>query len=201
MVPNFITLAMNGWAAPEPAWWLNLQASPDATLDLHDRSMPVRGRVAEGEERERLWARWQEHGDDVDSFATLPTNRDSGRRPGAPSRLVRQYSGGMTSGNAVPPRATRREWIGLGVLTLAALVYSMDLTVLNLAIPRISAELRPTSVQLLWIIDIYGFLVAGLLITMGTLGIGSAGASSCSAAPPASRSRHSWRPSRPARRC
>src|SRR5688572_19549191 len=70
----------------------------------------------------------------------------------------------------VPQRATRREWIGLGVLTLAALVYAMDLTVLNLAIPRISAELRPSSVQLLWIIDIYGFLVAGLLITMGTLG-------------------------------
>ena len=76
----------------------------------------------------------------------------------------------MTGENAVPQRATRREWIGLGVLTLAALVYAMDLTVLNLAIPRISAELRPTSVQLLWIIDIYGFLVAGLLITMGTLG-------------------------------
>src|ERR671914_2323721 len=76
----------------------------------------------------------------------------------------------ITGGNAVPQRATRREWIGLGVLTLAALVYAMDLTVLNLAIPRISAELRPTSAQLLWIIDIYGFLVAGLLITMGTLG-------------------------------
>ena len=76
----------------------------------------------------------------------------------------------MTGENAVPQRATSREWIGLGVLTLAALVYAMDLTVLNLAIPRISAELRPTSAQLLWIIDIYGFLVAGLLITMGTLG-------------------------------
>jgi DHA2 family multidrug resistance protein-like MFS transporter len=76
----------------------------------------------------------------------------------------------VTSETAVPPRATRREWIGLAVLTLAALVYAMDLTVLNLAIPRISAELRPTSAQLLWIIDIYGFLVAGLLITMGTLG-------------------------------
>jgi MFS transporter, DHA2 family, multidrug resistance protein len=70
----------------------------------------------------------------------------------------------------VPPRATRREWVGLAVLTLAALVYAMDLTVLNLAVPRISAELQPSSVQLLWIIDIYGFLVAGLLITMGTLG-------------------------------
>jgi DHA2 family multidrug resistance protein-like MFS transporter len=76
----------------------------------------------------------------------------------------------MTGENAVPQRATRREWIGLAVLTLAALVYAMDLTVLNLAIPRISEELRPSSVQLLWMIDIYGFLVAGLLITMGTLG-------------------------------
>src|ERR671919_127835 len=76
----------------------------------------------------------------------------------------------MTGETGVPPRATRREWIGLAVLLLAALVYAMDLTVLNLAIPRISAELQPTSAQLLWIIDIYGFLVAGLLITMGTLG-------------------------------
>jgi DHA2 family multidrug resistance protein-like MFS transporter len=72
--------------------------------------------------------------------------------------------------DTAPARATRREWIGLAVLTLAALVYAMDLTVLNLAIPRISEELMPSSVQLLWILDIYGFLVAGLLITMGTLG-------------------------------
>jgi MFS transporter, DHA2 family, multidrug resistance protein len=78
--------------------------------------------------------------------------------------------GQVTGEYTVPPRATRREWVGLAVLTLAALVYAMDLTVLNLAIPRISAELQPTSAQLLWIIDIYGFLVAGLLITMGTLG-------------------------------
>ena len=76
----------------------------------------------------------------------------------------------MSGESAVPARATSREWIGLAVLTLAALVYAMDLTVLNLAIPRISEELRPSSVQLLWMIDIYGFLVAGLLITMGTLG-------------------------------
>jgi MFS transporter, DHA2 family, multidrug resistance protein len=76
----------------------------------------------------------------------------------------------VTIEDTVPERATRREWIGLAVLTLAALVYAMDLTVLNLAIPRISEELRPSSVQLLWILDIYGFLVAGLLITMGTLG-------------------------------
>src|SRR5262245_60244239 len=68
------------------------------------------------------------------------------------------------------PKATRREWIGLGVIALPCLLYSMDLTVLNLAVPALSADLGPSSVQLLWIIDIYGFLVAGSLITMGTLG-------------------------------
>jgi MFS transporter, DHA2 family, multidrug resistance protein len=70
----------------------------------------------------------------------------------------------------VPPRAGRREWIGLAVLALACVLYAMDLTVLNLAIPEISTDLEPTSAQLLWILDIYGFLVAGSLITMGTLG-------------------------------
>jgi MFS transporter, DHA2 family, multidrug resistance protein len=66
--------------------------------------------------------------------------------------------------------AGRREWIGLAVLALACLLYVMDLTVLHLAVPAISADLQPTSTQLLWIIDIYGFFVAGSLITMGTLG-------------------------------
>ena len=69
-----------------------------------------------------------------------------------------------------PARAGRREWIGLAVIALPCLVYAMDLTVLNLALPALSEDLRPTSSQLLWIVDIYGFLVAGLLITMGTLG-------------------------------
>ncbi|WP_405494516.1 MFS transporter [Nocardia sp. NBC_00511] len=64
----------------------------------------------------------------------------------------------------------KREWAGLAVLALACLVYSMDLTVLHLAVPQISEVLRPTSSQLLWIIDVYGFMVAGLLLTMGTIG-------------------------------
>jgi DHA2 family multidrug resistance protein-like MFS transporter len=67
-------------------------------------------------------------------------------------------------------RAGRREWIGLAVLALPCLLYSMDLTVLNLTVPALSAALRPTSAQLLWIVDIYGFMLAGSLITMGTLG-------------------------------
>src|SRR5829696_3899932 len=69
-----------------------------------------------------------------------------------------------------PRRATRREWIGLAVIALPCLVYAMDLTVLTLAVPSLSADLHPSSTELLWIVDIYGFLVAGLLITMGTLG-------------------------------
>jgi MFS transporter, DHA2 family, multidrug resistance protein len=69
-----------------------------------------------------------------------------------------------------PARAGRREWVGLAVIALPCAVYAMDLTVLNLALPALSEDLRPSSSQLLWIVDIYGFLVAGLLITMGTLG-------------------------------
>jgi DHA2 family multidrug resistance protein-like MFS transporter len=67
-------------------------------------------------------------------------------------------------------KATRREWIGLAVIALPCLLYSMDLTVLYLAVPHLTADLKPTSAQLLWISDIYGFLIAGSLITMGTLG-------------------------------
>jgi DHA2 family multidrug resistance protein-like MFS transporter len=63
-----------------------------------------------------------------------------------------------------------RQWIGLAVIALPCLVYAMDLNVLNLALPAISADLGPSSTQLLWIVDIYGFMVAGALITMGALG-------------------------------
>ncbi len=67
-------------------------------------------------------------------------------------------------------KATRKEWIGLGVISLACLLYVMDLSVLYLAVPSLTRDLEPSSSQLLWITDIYGFLVAGFLITMGTLG-------------------------------
>lgn len=66
--------------------------------------------------------------------------------------------------------SSKARWLGLSVIALACVLYSMDLTVLNLAIPAISADLQPSSAQLLWIVDIYGFMVAGALITMGTLG-------------------------------
>src|SRR5262249_57651594 len=67
-------------------------------------------------------------------------------------------------------RAGRREWMGLAVLVLPCLLLAMDNTVLNLAVPSLTAALAPSASQLLWIVDIYGFLIAGSLITMGTLG-------------------------------
>ena len=70
--PNLVTLAMNGWADAEPAWWLNLQAQPDATVDLVDGSRAVHARVATGAERERLWTTFRDYpgwGDDLDALA------------------------------------------------------------------------------------------------------------------------------------
>lgn len=58
---NLVTLAMNGWGTTEPAWWLNLQASPVATVDVPGGSRQVRARAASGEERERLWPTFSEY--------------------------------------------------------------------------------------------------------------------------------------------
>jgi DHA2 family multidrug resistance protein-like MFS transporter len=68
------------------------------------------------------------------------------------------------------PRAGRREWVGLAVLALPTLLVALDLFVMLLAVPHLSAALGASSTQQLWILDIYGFMVAGLLLTMGTLG-------------------------------
>jgi deazaflavin-dependent oxidoreductase (nitroreductase family) len=76
---NLVTLAMNGWGATDPAWWLNLQARPDTTVVLPDGQRAVRARAATGTERERLWARFREFpgwGDDIDALAArrpIPT--------------------------------------------------------------------------------------------------------------------------------
>lgn len=69
--PNLVTMAMNGWAEAEPAWWLNLQAHPETSVDLADGQRLVRGRAAEGEERSRLWDRWRELNADLDAEAAL----------------------------------------------------------------------------------------------------------------------------------
>lgn len=69
---DLVTLAMNGWADAEPAWWLNLQATPLASVDLGDGPRPVRARAATDAERERLWPRFSDFpgwGDDLDAYA------------------------------------------------------------------------------------------------------------------------------------
>jgi deazaflavin-dependent oxidoreductase (nitroreductase family) len=79
--PNLVTMAMNGWGEPEPAWWLNLQAHPDTTIQLFNGPRAVHGRAATPDERPRLWARWAEYdGEDLDSWAA--------RRPGETAVVV-----------------------------------------------------------------------------------------------------------------
>ncbi|HET6792304.1 MAG TPA: nitroreductase/quinone reductase family protein [Actinomycetota bacterium] len=68
--PNMITMAMNGWGAAEPAWWLNLQAYPEAVVELaRGMRREVLGRAAVGPERDRLWQRWRETDDNLDGYA------------------------------------------------------------------------------------------------------------------------------------
>lgn len=79
--PNLVTMAMNGWGEDEPAWWLNLQAHPDTTVELPGRDhRPVRGRAAAGEERQRLWERWRHYDKQLDAFAA--------RRPGETAVVI-----------------------------------------------------------------------------------------------------------------
>jgi deazaflavin-dependent oxidoreductase (nitroreductase family) len=68
--PNLVSMAMNGWGAAEPAWWLNLQADPEAAVELAGgERRRVLARPAVGEERERLWQRWRELDRNLDSYA------------------------------------------------------------------------------------------------------------------------------------
>lgn len=72
--------------------------------------------------------------------------------------------------NVAPERAGTREWLGLALLCLAVLLISVDTTVLDIALPFISEQLHPTSTQLLWIVDVYSFVISALLVTMGSVG-------------------------------
>jgi F420H(2)-dependent quinone reductase len=88
---NLISLAMNGWGAPEPAWWLNLQARPEAVVELAGGiRRDVLGRAAVGGERERLWQRWRELNENLDGYAA--------RRPQETAVVVLEPRGGTTGG-------------------------------------------------------------------------------------------------------
>ena len=67
--PDLVTMAMNGWADADPAWWLNLQAHPDASVDLPGGSRAVHARAADMDERPRLWARWAVYDQGLDGYA------------------------------------------------------------------------------------------------------------------------------------
>ncbi len=78
---GLVSMAMNGWGAPEPAWWLNLQAEPRAVVELAGGvRRDVIGRAATGEERDRLWQRWREIDKGLESYAA--------RRPRATAVVV-----------------------------------------------------------------------------------------------------------------
>lgn len=73
--PNLVTMAMNGWGRAEPAWWLNLQSNPDAKAELAGGERLVTARAAEGQERDRLWARWGEIDKNLDAYAERRPNQ------------------------------------------------------------------------------------------------------------------------------
>ena len=72
--PNLVTLAMNGWAAAEPAWWLNLQANPGAHVVIPGGSYGMKARAADGAERDRLWDLWKTTDEGLDGYAALRPN-------------------------------------------------------------------------------------------------------------------------------
>jgi len=86
--PNLITMAMNGWAEADPAWWLNLQAHPVAAVDVGGGPSPVKGRAAEGEERTRLWERWRQIDKNLDAYAARRPNESAVvvLEPGPPAK-------------------------------------------------------------------------------------------------------------------
>jgi deazaflavin-dependent oxidoreductase (nitroreductase family) len=92
---DLVSMAMNGWGAAEPAWWLNLQADPHAVVELWGGvRRDVVARAAAGEERERLWQRWRELDDNLDSYAS--------RRPRETAVVV--FEPGATAGRASAAR-------------------------------------------------------------------------------------------------
>jgi deazaflavin-dependent oxidoreductase (nitroreductase family) len=92
---DLVTMAMNGWGAAEPSWWLNLQAHPDATVETRDGPRRVRARSAAGAERERLWSRWAAIDKNLEAYAA--------RRPTETAVVVLEPRDGAQGGE---PAAT-----------------------------------------------------------------------------------------------
>ena len=105
---NLVTMAMNGWGPAEPAWWLNLQAHPDAEVRLAGGPRLVRAHAAAGEERSRLWARWREIDKNLDAYAALRSTETAvvvfEPRPGSLSRLSRATDWAWSQVQVTVPR-------------------------------------------------------------------------------------------------
>src|SRR5919107_91750 len=95
---------------------------------------------------------------------SVPSRRYSRSLPGRTPLIVTAHRTDPAT------RAGRREWAALAVLLLPTLLVTIDNTVLGFALPAISAALAPSATQLLWVVDVYPLVLAGLLVTMGTLG-------------------------------
>lgn len=101
---RFVTMAMNGWGPAEPAWWMNLQAHPDATVRTRDGVRQVRAHRAAGAERERLWARWGEIDTHLEAYAArrpsetavvvFEPQQAAKAQPGSPAEGVAAPAGG-----------------------------------------------------------------------------------------------------------
>ncbi|GAA4988992.1 MFS transporter [Yinghuangia aomiensis] len=104
----------------------------------------------------------------VDNSTSGPTAGPAGN----PARAAGTAMLGDPPASAEKPPALGHpgRWVALPVLVLAVLLVAIDATVLGLAVPFLSADLHPSGEQLLWIGDAYSFVIAGLLVTMGTLG-------------------------------
>lgn len=88
--PRMVTMAMNGWGPAEPAWWLNLQEHPDAVVRTRAGTQRVRAHRAQGEERDRLWARWSQIDKNLDDYAA--------RRPAETAVVVLEPRDGADPG-------------------------------------------------------------------------------------------------------
>jgi deazaflavin-dependent oxidoreductase (nitroreductase family) len=98
--PDLVTMAMNGWADAEPAWWLNLQARPDTTVQLRDGTRAVHARAADPDERPRLWAKWAVYDEGLDAYAARRS------RETAVVILSPRSESGSSHGEATPPVAS-----------------------------------------------------------------------------------------------
>ena len=113
--PNLVTLAMNGWGQGDPAWWLNLEANPEATVNLVDGPRAISARVASGEERERLWAKVAEYpgwGDDIDALAARRADQTAVvvlEPRSAAAEVDRSRDSATSSGSDCGTSADRRE--------------------------------------------------------------------------------------------